>query len=748
MNKEEKQTRINQLFVFNLSDRKAYSPSDIVRVLELSLPIEKEREWITNGRGENKVKVLNIPFSFDTETTSFLLDETDSIIDSKTVHDDKINTYRKCGIMYAFMLGINGRVILGRTYDELLYCLWQIQEYLHLSSYRQIYMYTHNLPFDFQFIRKHIRWDKIFAMDKREIVTADSSYGISFRCSLKLSGMSLANIGKKLTKYKIEKLVGDLDYSKIRHSKTPLTEEEVGYCINDVKVLNAYIKEKIEEDGNITKIPLTKTGYVRRHVRKECYGANLTNDKDKFARNKQYREYSTLMNSLTLTHEMYNLCKNAFAGGHTHGNAWRSCRVYNDVFSDDLTSSYPTVMISELFPMSKPLKITIRSKAELESECSKYCCIFVAKLYNLKSIVPVEHIISKNKCLSFQNIRVDNGRIIEAENIMIAMTNIDYFNFKKFYSWKSMKVTEFYSFIPGYLPKPIIESVLYFYEGKTKLKDVKGQEREYMRLKELLNSMYGMIVTDPCKDDVIYDNDFGWDKIINNTDDLIDKYNKSKNRFLIYFWGLFITAYARRNLYTAILELGFDYIYSDTDSVKYLNRERHISYFNDYNERIAKRIDKCLSFYKIDVERSRPKNKYGEVCQLGVWSYEGKYDKFKFLGAKRYMTYKDNKLNITVSGLNKNITVPYILKMVNNDIDKAFEFFSDDMYIPREYTGKMIHTYDDTELIVELTDYTGIKTVIREKSFIHLIESKYDLTLSDDYIELLHDLEFLKVITF
>ena len=61
-------------------------------------------------------------------------------------------------------------------------------------------------------------------------------------------------------KYKIEKKVGDLDYSLLRHSNTHLTDTELGYCINDVKVVMAYIQEKIEHDGNIAKIPLTKTG--------------------------------------------------------------------------------------------------------------------------------------------------------------------------------------------------------------------------------------------------------------------------------------------------------------------------------------------------------------------------------------------------------------------------------------------------------------------------------------------------------
>ena len=44
----------------------------------------------------------------------------------------------------------------------------------------------------------------------------------------------------------VEKMVGDLDYSKIRTHLTPLTETEMKYCENDIKVITAYIKEQIE----------------------------------------------------------------------------------------------------------------------------------------------------------------------------------------------------------------------------------------------------------------------------------------------------------------------------------------------------------------------------------------------------------------------------------------------------------------------------------------------------------------------
>ena len=44
----------------------------------------------------------------------------------------------------------------------------------------------------------------------------------------------------------VEKQVGDLDYSLIRTPITKLTEQEMGYCRNDILVLYYYIKYELE----------------------------------------------------------------------------------------------------------------------------------------------------------------------------------------------------------------------------------------------------------------------------------------------------------------------------------------------------------------------------------------------------------------------------------------------------------------------------------------------------------------------
>lgn len=200
----------------------------------------------------------NVPASFDIETSSF--------------YENDIHTpENKRAIMYIWQFGIGNLVTYGRTWAEFDSFLMTVSEILSLNEKCRLVVYVHNLPYEWQFMRKHFRWDKVFILDDRKPVKARIG-GIEFRCSLKLSGgKSLANVGKDLQHHDVQKKVGDLDYNLIRTPATPLSETELGYCEYDIRVVNAYIAEKIEQDGNVSRIPLTNTGYVREYCRKACF---------------------------------------------------------------------------------------------------------------------------------------------------------------------------------------------------------------------------------------------------------------------------------------------------------------------------------------------------------------------------------------------------------------------------------------------------------------------------------------------
>lgn len=686
--------RINSIFY----------PKDIEKVCFLlgTIDIKKKKD---------NTKYYNIPCSFDIETTSFY----------------KSNRLDKVAIMYEWTLCLNGYIIVGRTWNEFMYVYNYICDYLNLNENLRLIIYVHNLGFEFQFIRKRLDWDKVFSLEKRKPIKALTLDGVEFRCSYLLSGYSLDNLSNQLIKYKVKKLTGDLNYKLIRHSGTPLTDKELNYCVGDVLVVVAYIQELIEQYGDITKLPLTKTGFVRQYCR-DCCLYNKENPKD----TKKYHKFRDIMKYLTLDKETYLQLKRAFAGGFTHANPFYSRETLENVSSSDFTSSYPYVMISEKFPMSAPIYVQELNNTNFDKYLDKYCCLFDAEFINIESYEFYENYISKSHCRKLRKYEENNGRIVNAEHLFITLTEQDYFIIRSLYKWDNMIVHNFKAFTKSYLPKDLVLAILQLYYDKTTLKGVEGKEVEYLNSKERINAVYGMSVTDIVRDEISYNED--WISTSPNIDEEIDGYNKSVKRFLYYPWGVWVTAYARINLFTAIKELGNDYIYSDTDSVKYINRSNHLDYFNKYNEYVVNKLEYVMKCQGIDIELTRPKNIKGQIKQIGVWDYEGDYKRFKTLGAKRYLVEnQDGSHTITVSGVNKKMAVKYLEE---NYID-IFDAFDDELCIPAESTGKLTHTYIDDEQAGYVKDYMGNKGFYNELSSVHLESAEYSLSINQVYADYL-----------
>lgn len=682
---------------------------------------------------KGKTEYFNIPASFDIETTSF------SVTNSETGESMKAAT------MYIWQLGINGAVIYGRAWEEFLEVLNQLVDYLELSIRRRLIIYVHNLGYEFQFIRHIFEWNKVFAIKQRRPVYAICQ-GLEFRCSLFLSNYALAYIGDNLLhKYPIKKLVGDLDYSKLRHSKTPLTQEELNYCINDVRVVMSYIQEKIELDGDITQIPLTNTGYVRNYCRKECFYGDIP-EENKEARRRVQMNYKSIMKSLQITSdEEYDQMVRAFMGGFTHAGALYSGKVMYDVGSADLASSYPYTIVAQYFPMTKGEYIgSIEDNKLFNHYLANYCCLFDIEITNMMPIQEFENPLSESRCKIDGKFVVNNGRLVSAEKCTTTLTELDYDTISKFYKWDSVKIMNMRVYHRGYLPKPLILAVLSLYKDKTELKGVEGKEIEYLVSKGMINAAFGMMVTAIVRDEFEYNHE--WTREGADVDSQLAYYNKSFNRFLYYGWGVWVTSHARHNLFSAILEFGDDYVYSDTDSIKGINFDDHEAYFKKYNDVVFNKLLDMCNHYNIPFSACKPKTKNGETKLIGVWEREEGYKRFKTVGAKRYMyEYEDGSMSMTVSGLNKKHAMPYLMKEYNNDKDLIFEIFGEGMFIPAGHTGKLTMSYIDDELKGTLVDYLGTKAEFHELSSIHMEPQSYFMSLVGDYIKFLKGVQYVEI---
>ena len=733
----------DKVFEFKKDSDKGYIFEKLTEIVNQVLPNLKLQ------RKNKEVEYYNLIMSFDTETTS---------LNVKTKYGKEL----KMGYCYIWQVAIADWVIYGRHIEDFKIFTNIIALLFKTSLEKRIIIWVHNLEFDWAFIQKLFEWEDVFADQPHKPIYAITKEGLEFRCSYRLSGCSLDTIAKDYIKYHdVKKMVGDLDYDKIRHSSTPLSKEELQYCINDVLVINAYIREQMafEYHDDITQIPYTKTGRIRNIIRSETIESEDTEIAN---------TYRDLMKELTIEPEEYIALQGSFQGGHTHANAYyQGNDTLRDVSSYDISSSYPTIMTLYELPMSKGhYMIDITSEqvdALLYEKLSVLHVVFTD--IQLKEDAP-DAIISSSHCRRKNKAILDNGKIVKASMIEMWCTNVDLLSFKKFYNAKNIVIVEAWWYDKALLPRPIVYSILSLYSAKTKLKGVEGQEVTYNLKKSDINSVYGCIVTRIDHPELKYEESGEWNyegvrihNFFNNSiegsidamtylSEEVKGYNKSRKRFLFYPWGVFVTAYARQRLYDMIWELGIDFVYSDTDSAKFLHRNQHLDAVNRYNNEIDKRIEIVSEKQKIPREMFEPTDIEGKQHKLGIWDYEGTYKRFKTLGAKRYIDelYKPNKkgevYEITCAGLSKSNGLKYLKSLKGDPIEN----FKEGLKVPADETGKLTRTYIDYTMEADITDYLGNTEHCIAYSGICLEPASFEITLSEDYVKFLRSLELFRCI--
>lgn len=623
--------------------------------------------------------VSQLPCAFDIETTS--------------VYDE----YHNKATMYEWTFGIDKIIVYGRTWTEFLSLCDELRSYDC-----KFIIYVHNLAFEFGFMKDLFEWKQVFARKTHKPIYAlTSDEKLEFRCSLFLSNMSLAKLAESDHRIKTCKLVGDLDYKKYRHSETPLTVQELAYCENDVKILLEYIELEKQDFETIQNIPYTSTGKVRRKVQNEC---------------------SYELPYLYMDMEKYKVLKNTFTGGYVTANPIYLNEKLENVHSIDFASSYPYVMLSEKYPANKGKKIDIANandvktaKAILYGKKENYCGCFEIEFENLQIKNPfIPAYLSKSRCKTEKCVDF-NGRISQASICRCFITDVDFSCITKCYTWSKCRLIDGYYFYKRMLPTEFRNIIIQLYKNKTAFKGVVGAETLYRLAKAYINSLYGMCVTDILTDVIKY-LDGKWQEFPADKKQLA-KFNYSrKNKKLYYAWGVFITAYARRNIYHAICDITAEgTVYTDTDSIKYLGDcDKKI---DDYNKSVVEKLKRC----GYTEDEYAPKDKKGKRHCIGIFEREDTADQFKTLGAKRYAGMYDGNLKITIAGISKIKARDYIKK------HGGLDFIQPTMFIPAENSGKNIVTYNDEPVKFMLTDYLGNTKECNEKSCVHLYESEYQL---------------------
>lgn len=650
-------------------------------------------------------------YTFDIETSSILLLNGDVISSDK--YDDLTDSDKdkciKIGFMYIWMLGINCTVFYGRTWEELRIFLGKLNK-------RKKDIFIHNLSFEFQFLSGNFKLINVFARKERKVIKCEmEEYNITFRCTYYMTNVALSKL-TDVYNLPVEKKCGDLDYSLVRNSKTPLTGKELLYCEYDCLVIYYYIKQELSMYKKFNKIPNTLTGRVRKELQARVL--------------KNYNYRSKLQKCINTDPHIYNLLIDCFAGGYTHANWLYVNEVIKNVVSWDFTSSYPFVMLVEKYPSTTFKKCNVSNIKSILYDDFAY--IINIEFKNIKSNY-FNNIISKSKAYYIENGVYDNGKIVSASLLKIVINEIDLKIIQEFYSFDEYNILEIYYANKSYLPYELLDFILDKYHNKTAYKNVSGKEYLYSIEKSKFNSLYGMCVTNNIKDNIEFNNEGLWTtKKISNYD-ILDKLSvERKKGFLSFAYGVWVTSYSRYNLLSNVRLLDEYVIYCDTDSMK-LTDGYDINVIYNYNKSVNDKIKQVANFYKIDIKRFEPVDCKGIRHKIGLFDNDGEYKYFKTLGAKKYC-YIDKateELHITVAG------VPKVgVSALKNDINN----FNDNLFFKSSDTGKKQIFYNDEQPTLKVIDYLGNVDIITEKKGICLMPCSYTLSKSLVYAPKLSDI--------
>lgn len=596
--------------------------------IEMVIRYLDSREIIKHKQGnpgrKKKPEILDCTTAFDIETSTISIQD----------HPQ--------AFMYIWQWAFSKELVLiGRTWEEFLTVVYRLNDYLETRQNNlSLVVFDFNLSFEFQFFKGIWQFtkDDVFCMDRRKILNCRMQH-IEFRCAYLHSNMSLDVFCKKMGGA-LQKQTGTLDYSIVRYPWTELTDTELKYAVYDcIALIEAIEIEMRVENDNLESIPATSTGYVRRDA------------VDAIRSNKNYfHELYPIQPDM----ELFQALRLAFRGGDTHANRFYAGHISENVNSVDRSSSYPDVLINHKYPLSifKHYGAITMERLRTNLEQHKRAAVFRIALWNVKLKDPYCGCpyLARDKCQLVHGAIFDNGRILEARYFETCVTDIDWRIITEQYTFENPCIYDSWFATYKYLPDRFRNIIREYYRKKTELKDVGNDELEnaeilYGKMKNRLNSLYGMTAYNCLKPDFIFNGiDYGLNESIT---DAMRLQKQNKKAFIPYQVGVWCTAWARWELHRirSVIDEKGCFVYCDTDSVKYIG---------DFDKEIEKYNQICIQRSKINGAFATDTN--------GVTHYTGVYEKdkgtpykrFKTLGAKKY-AYEDNagKLHVTVSGVNK-----------------------------------------------------------------------------------------------
>ena len=588
--------------------------------------------------------------------------------------------------VYMWQLSLADLVILGRTTGTAEQCLqilsdtaraaYYVNHHHKPKQFPQLIVWDCNLGYEWAHFKRNfgrLGIRSVFAKDRRHPLSLNVSDCLEFREALGVFGYSLANIAATYTK--TQKAVGDLDYSIARHSKTEMTGTglpfdqldgtEIGYCVNDVVILSEL--GTIALDMFKGAIPLTGTGIIRKAVKDRIRAKGklcleFAKQRTRKLMPKTLKDYQVMSQLL-------------FCGGWAHSYFPAVGRVLQNVVCADLTSDFPAQMCHHDFPAG-----ALIGNRTFDEMCAAKHWYALVTFYGIKA--KYKHsLISEHKLLEKVNVTIDNGRVYSADVISVYCTEIDFGNIMQIYDYVECDFSDIHIFTQSKPCTPeLIDVMMQQYRRKNELKQQgKSGTREYAESKKFVNGCYGMTATKIYTEDVVFDEKM---KDLNGK-----QTEKSYKELISDLWlspwiAIYTTAYARSVLVRFIKKYPEIIVQYDTDSL----------YFLDGVEG-SEELKADMRAYNAWITAKNRKLFDGDPFfdTLGTWDFDDPIDKFKCLGAKRYIKQSGDKIKAVCAGCKPDAYNEYCKK---HDLD-PFDYFDNGMNLPPAESGKTTLCYFD-----------------------------------------------------
>lgn len=667
-----------------------------------------------------------VPCGFDIETTTqYTKDKNGKVLSHYS------NMY-----IWQFSFGVDGLVFFGRTWAEFHELLQSIKSvYLRYPKEEKFLFFIHNVNFEQSFMFREMQaynhTIEVFARKSRHPMKTIIDDFFIILDSYLITGFSLEKLAKNFTK--TQKLVGDIEYSLLRHHKTPI-DDVLNYARNDVLILSEYAQ--IYYELYLTKkfMPMTSTMISARVV------------KDKILEDKAQNEVTKLVAyTYPKNQQQYDYIMSFYTGAYTHGMLCNLFSTLEDMLAFDVTSEYPFTMLNGYYSIGKWHLLSnqvLHDRKLMQNMLNKYCVLVDVTFTNIRTKTGVT-ILSENK-IECENAMYDNGRLYKADKCSARVCEVDLITLSLHYDWDNITYNHGLYATRGKLPRYFRLAICDLICKKQRLKErvLNGEKdlaQELMQAKKDLNGLYGWICCKLQTQELFYD-DNGWNVKESENDFEKIRFRKQANPS----WSIYVTAWAR-NLVLSVTKSITDldkthpckypshYAYTDTDSIKALNTPEVIEIFNKYNEETRRNN-------LIWIDELGLKEKYPDIdfTEIGTFTNETENHKthelepikrFKTLGSKRYLCeFANGEIESTVAGLSKHAFIDYI----EETGEEPFEVFNaDGLEMSEKYSQKLGMFYEDSPKVFEVTDYLGNTETVYTESYASLIPITFKMTITD-----------------